>query len=147
MIKSGLWLELEATIGFVVGLGLGSLIGQRTVAVVMMIVLEVVLTPILSTYPQLSASPNGAPIPEGLVWNPTAVQASAAVHETEDNSLTGASAGLGVDWIIQEEPSQASASVTFPEGLVKPTAVQARAAVHDTPDNSLSLAPVRVGVV
>ena len=48
MIKSGLWLELEAVIGFVVGLGLGSLIGQRTVAVVMMIVLEVVLTPILS---------------------------------------------------------------------------------------------------
>ena len=48
MIKSGLWLELEAVIGFVVGLGLGSLIGQRTVAVVTMIVLEVVLTPILS---------------------------------------------------------------------------------------------------
>jgi hypothetical protein len=48
MIKSGLWLELEAVIGFVVGLGLGSLIGQRTVAVVIMIVLEVVLTPILS---------------------------------------------------------------------------------------------------
>jgi hypothetical protein len=32
----------------VVGLGLGSLIGQRTVAVVVMIVLEVVLTPIFS---------------------------------------------------------------------------------------------------
>ena len=48
MIKSGLWLELEAVIGFVVALGLGSLIGQRTVAVIMMIVLEVVLTPILS---------------------------------------------------------------------------------------------------
>ena len=48
MIKSGLWLELEATIGFIVGLGLGSLIGQRTVAVIMMIVLEVILTPILS---------------------------------------------------------------------------------------------------
>jgi hypothetical protein len=48
MIKSGLWLELEAVIGFVVGLGLGSLLGQRTVAVILMIVLEVVLTPILS---------------------------------------------------------------------------------------------------
>jgi hypothetical protein len=48
MIRSGLWLELEAVIGFVVGLGLASLIGQRTVAVVVMIVLEVVLTPILS---------------------------------------------------------------------------------------------------
>jgi hypothetical protein len=48
MVTSGLWLELEALVGFVVGLGLASLIGQRTVAVVTMIVLEVVLTPILS---------------------------------------------------------------------------------------------------
>jgi hypothetical protein len=48
MIKTGLWIELEVLIGFVVGLGLGSLIGQRTVGVVLMIVLEVVLTPILS---------------------------------------------------------------------------------------------------
>jgi hypothetical protein len=46
MVKSGLWIELEAAIGFLVGLGLGSLIGQRTVAVVVMIVLEVILTPI-----------------------------------------------------------------------------------------------------
>jgi hypothetical protein len=48
MIKTGLWLELEALIGFIVGLGLGSLIGQRTVAVIIMIVLEVILTPIFS---------------------------------------------------------------------------------------------------
>jgi hypothetical protein len=48
MIKTGLWLELEALVGFVVGLGLGALLGQRTVAVIMMIVLEIILTPILS---------------------------------------------------------------------------------------------------
>ena len=48
MIKSGLWLELEALIGLLVGLGLASLLGQRTVAVILMIVLEVVLTPIFS---------------------------------------------------------------------------------------------------
>jgi hypothetical protein len=48
MVRTGLWLELEAAVGFIVGLGLGSLIGQRTVGVVLMIVLEVVLTPILS---------------------------------------------------------------------------------------------------
>jgi hypothetical protein len=47
MVKTGLWLELEAIIGFVVGLGLGSLLGQRTVAVILMIVLEVILTPIV----------------------------------------------------------------------------------------------------
>jgi hypothetical protein len=48
MIKTGLWIELEVAVGFIVGLGLGSLLGQRTVAVILMIVLEVVLTPILS---------------------------------------------------------------------------------------------------
>ncbi len=48
MVRSGLWLELEAAIGFLVGLGLGSLLGQRTVAVILMVVLEVILTPILS---------------------------------------------------------------------------------------------------
>jgi hypothetical protein len=47
MVKTGLWLELEAVIGFLVGLGLGSLIGQRTVALVLMIVLEIILTPII----------------------------------------------------------------------------------------------------
>lgn len=47
MVKTGLWIELEAVIGFIVGLGLGSLLGQRTVAVVLMLVLEVVLTPIV----------------------------------------------------------------------------------------------------
>ncbi len=50
MISSGLWLELEATIGFIVGLGLASLLGQRTVAVILIIVLEVILTPIISMH-------------------------------------------------------------------------------------------------
>ena len=39
---------LEAIVGFIVGLGLASLLGQRTVAVILMIVLEIVLTPIVS---------------------------------------------------------------------------------------------------
>ncbi len=46
MIKTGLWIELETVVGFIVGLGLGSLIGQRTVGVIFMIILEIVLTPI-----------------------------------------------------------------------------------------------------
>ena len=49
MIYSGLWIELEAVIGFIIGLGLASLMGQRTVPVVLLIVLELILTPILST--------------------------------------------------------------------------------------------------
>lgn len=48
MVESGLWIELEAAIGFIVGLGLGSLLGQRTVAVVLMLVYEVILTPLLA---------------------------------------------------------------------------------------------------
>ena len=48
MVRTGLWIELEVAVGFIVGLGLGSLLGQRTVAVILMIVLEIVLTPIVS---------------------------------------------------------------------------------------------------
>jgi hypothetical protein len=48
MVKIGLWLELDVGIGFLVGLGLGSLIGQRTVPIVLMIVLQIIVTPILA---------------------------------------------------------------------------------------------------
>jgi hypothetical protein len=48
MVKTGLWLELEAAIGFLVGLGLSSLLGQRTISVILLIVLEVIITPIAS---------------------------------------------------------------------------------------------------
>ena len=51
MIKSGLWIELYAIVGFLVGLGLSSLMGQRTVPVILLIVLEIVLTPLLSHSP------------------------------------------------------------------------------------------------
>ena len=47
MAKIGAWLLLELGIGFVVGLGLGSLIGQRTVTIVLMVALELIVTPLL----------------------------------------------------------------------------------------------------
>jgi hypothetical protein len=50
MVDVGLWIALEATIGFIVGLGLSSLMGQRTVAVILLIVLELILTPIFSRH-------------------------------------------------------------------------------------------------
>jgi hypothetical protein len=50
MIDVGLWIALEATIGFTVGLGLASLIGQRTVPVILLVVLELILTPIFSRH-------------------------------------------------------------------------------------------------
>jgi hypothetical protein len=48
MIKAGLWIELEAVVGFILGLGLASLMGQRLVPVILMIVLQLILTPILT---------------------------------------------------------------------------------------------------
>ncbi len=48
MIKAGLWIELAATVGFILGLGLASLMGQRTVPVILLIVFQMILTPIFS---------------------------------------------------------------------------------------------------
>ena len=50
MADAGLWLELDLAIGFTVGLGLGSLMGQRTVPVILLIVLEILITPALADH-------------------------------------------------------------------------------------------------
>jgi hypothetical protein len=50
MAKIGGWLELEVGVGFVVGLGVGSLFGQRTVTIILMIALEIIVTPILASH-------------------------------------------------------------------------------------------------
>jgi ABC-type transport system involved in multi-copper enzyme maturation permease subunit len=49
MIKAGLWIELEATAAFVLGLGLASLMGQRTGPIIVLIVLQMIVTPILAS--------------------------------------------------------------------------------------------------
>jgi hypothetical protein len=48
MAKIGLWLVLVIGVAFLVGLGLGSLLGQRTVATILMIALEIIVTPLLA---------------------------------------------------------------------------------------------------
>jgi hypothetical protein len=48
MIEGGLWIELEATVGFILGLGLASLMGQRTLPVIFLIMFQIILTPILA---------------------------------------------------------------------------------------------------
>jgi hypothetical protein len=50
MIETGLWISLVAVAAFIVGLGLSSLIGSRTVPVIILIVWELVLTPALSVH-------------------------------------------------------------------------------------------------
>ena len=46
MLKIGLWLELVVGVGFVVGLGFGALTGQRTVTTIVLIAVQVIVTPI-----------------------------------------------------------------------------------------------------
>lgn len=48
MIKAGLWIELESAVGIILGLGLASLMGQRLIPVILLIVLQLILTPILA---------------------------------------------------------------------------------------------------
>ena len=50
MTDVGLWIALESTIGFIVGLGLASLMGQRTVPVILLVLLELILTPLFSRH-------------------------------------------------------------------------------------------------
>jgi hypothetical protein len=50
MAKVGLWILLDVAVGFLVALGFGSLVGQRTVPIVLMLVLEILLTPIFAAH-------------------------------------------------------------------------------------------------
>jgi hypothetical protein len=47
LARSGLWLELYLVIGFTVSLGLASLMGQRTLPVVLLTVWQIIITPTL----------------------------------------------------------------------------------------------------
>ena len=48
MIEAGLWIELDAAVGFILGLGLASLMGQRTGPIILIIVFQIIVTPILT---------------------------------------------------------------------------------------------------
>jgi hypothetical protein len=48
MVKIGLWLELDIGIAFLVGLGFGSLTGQRTTTTIVLIAFEIIVTPLLA---------------------------------------------------------------------------------------------------
>ena len=47
MVRTGLWVELEAVVWFIVGLGSASLMGERTVPLVVMMLFDIVVSPIL----------------------------------------------------------------------------------------------------
>ena len=68
MAKIGLWLELEAGIGFLVGLGFGSLTGQRTTTTIVLIALEIIVTPLLARV-QLPYFINGERLVVGIAMD------------------------------------------------------------------------------
>jgi hypothetical protein len=90
MIETGLWIELEAALGFVIGLGLASLMGQRTVPVVLMIILEVILTPLLLH----SVIPHLVNAQRGLVGLAMAHIEPSALPAVFGNSGNGAPVGV-----------------------------------------------------
>jgi hypothetical protein len=49
MVRTGLWIELVAAVWFIVGLGSASLMGGRTLPLVLMVLFEIVLSPIFLT--------------------------------------------------------------------------------------------------
>lgn len=51
MAKIGLWLSLVVVVGFTAGLGLGALTGGRTMSTIVMIAIEIIVTPILASHP------------------------------------------------------------------------------------------------
>jgi hypothetical protein len=105
MIEAGLWVELEVAVGFVVGLGLASLMGQRTGPVIILIVFQMILTPILSVadIPHLQGlqrsvvglamahlEPSGLPMVFGLPGVAGGVARPGAAHSLLPESATEA---------------------------------------------------------
>lgn len=47
MVTTGLWIELGATLMFLLGLGLGSLVGSRSTSISILVAVDLIVTPIL----------------------------------------------------------------------------------------------------
>ena len=81
MVKIGLWVELDTGIAFLVGLGFGSLTGQRTTTTIVLIALEIIVTPLLS-HAQLPYFVDGQRLLIGIAMDqlrPVALAASTSV--------------------------------------------------------------------
>ena len=98
MVKIGLWLALDVGLGFLVGLGLGALTGQRTVATVLMIVLEIIITPILARL-QIPYFINGQRLVVGLAMaqlRPAGLAAGTGGGGGPGRALFGGGGSLGI---------------------------------------------------
>jgi hypothetical protein len=108
MIKAGLWIELQTAVWFILGLGLASLMGQRTGPVILLLVFELIVTPIISaiTIPALQdvrrsvvglamarLEPSGLPIAAALPGLTGGVGGPGAAHTVPPES---AAVAIGV---------------------------------------------------
>jgi len=81
MAKIGLWLELDVGIGFLVGLGFGSLTGQRTTTTIVLIAFEIIVTPLLA-HTQLPYFIDGQRLIIGIAMDQLRPAALAAASST-----------------------------------------------------------------
>jgi hypothetical protein len=95
MAKIGLWLELEVGIGFLVGLGFGSLTGQRTTTTIVMIALEIIVTPVLARV-QIPYFIDGQRLDVGIAMDQLRPAALAAGNTEGPRILLGGRGALGI---------------------------------------------------
>jgi hypothetical protein len=90
MLDAGLWIELDLIIGFTAGLGLGSIMGQRTVPVILMTFVYIIITPLFASH-QLPYFIDGQRLLVGVAMDqiqPTALTGGATIGP-------GAAQGVG----------------------------------------------------
>jgi len=98
MFKIGLWLELEVAIGFLVGLGLGALTGQRTLSTILLIGLEIIVTPVLARV-QIPYFLNGQRLDVGIAMDqlrPAALAPATGGGPGPGGLLFGGRGALGI---------------------------------------------------
>jgi hypothetical protein len=118
MIRTGLWLELEVIIAYVFGLGFASLMGQRMVPIILMIVYLIIFRPfLLSTklqFPHLinlqrllvielavaHFEPAGIGINYGIVNGPTGLRDSSYLVPESTAIAVAVSAAWLVVWTV-----------------------------------------------
>jgi hypothetical protein len=90
MLNAGLWIELDLVIGFTAGLGIGSLMGQRTVPIILMTFVAIIITPLFASH-QIPYFIDGERLLAGVAMDqiqPTALTGGATIGP-------GAAQGVG----------------------------------------------------
>jgi hypothetical protein len=98
MIKIGLWVELEIGIGFIVGLGLGSLTGQRTLTVILLIALQLIITPLFAAH-VIPYFLNGQRVDIGIAMDqlrPAQLFSAGGVHTGPRHAILGGRGSLDI---------------------------------------------------